>query len=60
LNHIIFYLDVNSAFLSWKAVYRLTHKGGRQNLREITCELLFTEIVAVGFLEIAFVLFKDM
>ena len=32
---IIFHIDVNSAFLSWEAVYRLTHKGGTQDLREI-------------------------
>ena len=32
---IIFHFDVNSAFLSWEAVYRLAHKGGRQDLREI-------------------------
>ena len=31
----IFHIDVNSAFLSWEAVYRLAHKGGRQDLREI-------------------------
>ena len=35
LKHIIFHIDVNSAFLSWEAVYRLTHKGGEQDLREI-------------------------
>lgn len=34
-NKIIFHIDVNSAFLSWEAVYRLTHKGGREDLREI-------------------------
>lgn len=32
---IIFHIDVNSAFLSWEAVYRLAHKGGKQDLREI-------------------------
>lgn len=31
---VIFHIDVNSAFLSWEAVYRLTHKGGRLDLRE--------------------------
>lgn len=31
----IFHIDVNSAFLSWEAVYRLAHKGGKQDLREI-------------------------
>ena len=35
LKKIIFHIDVNSAFLSWEAVYRLAHKGGRQDLREI-------------------------
>ncbi len=31
----IYHIDVNSAFLSWEAVYRLHHKGGRVDLREI-------------------------
>ncbi len=35
LKQIIFHIDVNSAFLSWEAVYRLAHKGGRQDLRGI-------------------------
>lgn len=35
MNRIIFHIDVNSAFLSWEAVYRLAHKGGRTDLREI-------------------------
>ena len=35
LKNIIFHIDVNSAFLSWEAVYRLAHKGSRQDLREI-------------------------
>ncbi len=34
MKNIIFHIDVNSAFLSWEAVYRLTHKGGKQDLRE--------------------------
>ncbi len=34
-NRIIFHIDVNSAFLSWEAVYRLKHKGGTLDLREI-------------------------
>lgn len=34
-NRVIFHIDVNSAFLSWEAVYRLTHKGGTLDLREI-------------------------
>ncbi len=33
MENIIFHIDVNSAFLSWEAVYRLTHKGGKQDLR---------------------------
>ena len=35
MESIIFHIDVNSAFLSWEAVYRLAHKGGKQDLREI-------------------------
>lgn len=35
MKNVIFHIDVNSAFLSWEAVYRLTHKGGQQDLREI-------------------------
>ena len=35
MKNIIFHIDVNSAFLSWEAVYRIAHKGGRQDLREI-------------------------
>ncbi len=35
LKSIIFHIDVNSAFLSWEAVYRMAHKGGKQDLREI-------------------------
>lgn len=31
---IIFHIDVNSAFLSWEAVYRLCHLGGNVDLRE--------------------------
>lgn len=32
---VIFHIDVNSAFLSWEAVYRLKHLGGTLDLREI-------------------------
>ncbi len=32
---VIFHIDVNSAFLSWEAVYRITHLGGALDLREI-------------------------
>lgn len=35
MERVIFHIDVNSAFLSWEAVYRLAHKGGQQDLREI-------------------------
>lgn len=32
---IIFHVDVNSAFLSWEAVHRITHLKGTVDLREI-------------------------
>ncbi len=35
MNSIIFHIDVNSAFLSWEAVYRLHHLGGTLDLRNI-------------------------
>ena len=31
---VIFHIDVNSAFLSWEAVYRLCHLGGTVDLRK--------------------------
>jgi len=34
-DRIIFHVDVNSAFLSWEAVYRLHHLGGSLDLRTI-------------------------
>ena len=34
INRIIFHIDVNSAYLSWEAVYRLQH-GAKIDLREI-------------------------
>lgn len=37
---VIFHIDVNSAFLSWEAVYRLYHLGGTVDLRK--------EVSAVG------------
>lgn len=40
MNRVIFHIDVNSAFLSWEAVYRLYHLGGKVDLRN--------EIAAVG------------
>ncbi len=35
MENIIFHIDVNSAFLSWEAVYRLAHRGGSLDLREV-------------------------
>lgn len=35
MERVIFHVDVNSAFLSWEAVYRLTHLGGTLDLRTI-------------------------
>ncbi len=35
MQRVIFHVDVNSAFLSWEAVYRLYHLGGRLDLRTI-------------------------
>jgi len=35
MKQVIFHVDVNSAFLSWEACYRLHHLGGKQDLREI-------------------------
>lgn len=35
MQKVIFHIDVNSAFLSWEAVYRLFHRGGMLDLREI-------------------------
>lgn len=40
MEKVIFHIDVNSAFLSWEAVYRLKHLGSNQDLRE--------EVSAVG------------
>ena len=37
---IIYHIDVNSAFLSWEACYRIHHKGGKTDLRN--------EVAAVG------------
>ena len=34
LGKVIFHIDVNSAFLSWEAVYRLHHLGWKGDLRE--------------------------
>ncbi len=35
MNSIIFHIDVNSAFLSWEATYRIHHLGGTLDLRDI-------------------------
>lgn len=35
MDKLIFHIDVNSAFLSWEAVYRLHHRGGTVDLRGI-------------------------
>ncbi len=35
MKQVIFHIDVNSAFLSWEAVYRIAHRGGTLDLREI-------------------------
>lgn len=37
MEKVIFHIDVNSAFLSWEAVYRLREQGGTIDLREIPC-----------------------
>lgn len=35
MEKIIFHIDVNSAFLSWEAVYRLKHLGSTKDLRDM-------------------------
>ena len=35
MKRVIFHVDVNSAFLSWEACYRIHHLGGKQDLREM-------------------------
>ncbi|WP_331463151.1 Y-family DNA polymerase [Konateibacter massiliensis] len=35
MDRVIFHIDVNSAFLSWEAAYRIHHLGGRLDLRTI-------------------------
>ncbi|MEG0813496.1 MAG: DNA polymerase IV [Clostridium sp.] len=37
LEQVIFHVDVNSAFLSWEAVYRLSEPGETRDLREAIC-----------------------
>ncbi len=35
MDRIIFHVDVNSAFLSWEAAYRIYHLGGQLDLRTV-------------------------
>ena len=35
MKRVIFHVDVNSAFLSWEACYRIHHLGGKQDLRKM-------------------------
>lgn len=35
MKRVIFHVDVNSAFLSWEAVYRIHHLGSKQDLRKM-------------------------
>ena len=35
MGRAVFHVDVNSAFLSWKAVYRIYHLGGQLDLRTV-------------------------
>ena len=35
MDNLIFHIDVNSAFLSWEAVYRLHIRGEKTDLRDI-------------------------
>ena len=37
----IFHIDVNSAYLSWEAVYRLWHEGSDLDLREIPSAVIW-------------------
>jgi len=37
MGQVIFHVDVNSAFLSWEAVYRLKYLGETRDLREEIC-----------------------
>lgn len=34
MERTVFHIDVNSAFLSWEAVYRMRHLGGKRDLRK--------------------------
>lgn len=35
MERVIFHVDVNSAFLSWEATYRIHHLGGKLDLRDV-------------------------
>lgn len=35
MKKVIFHVDVNSAFLSWEACYRIHYLGGKQDLRQM-------------------------
>ena len=35
MERLVFHVDVNSAFLSWEAAYRIHHLGGTLDLRSI-------------------------
>ena len=37
MERIIFHIDVNSAFLSWEATYRMRELGEIEDLRQIPC-----------------------
>lgn len=37
MDRIIFHIDVNSAFLSWEATYRIRELGESEDLRQIPC-----------------------
>ena len=45
---VIFHIDVNSAFLSWEAVYRLRHLGGTVDLRQETAAVGEISASAMG------------
>lgn len=50
LGKVIFHIDVNSAFLSWEAVYRLHHLGWKGDLREqVLFAVLNQEGCNIGF-----------
>ena len=50
MESIVFHIDVNSAFLSWEAVYRLAHCGGSLDLREIASAVGGNEAMRHGII----------